>query len=485
MKHIFAVILSALFLLTLCACDSQPEPTETTQLPETTLPEEPTETTVPEVPEAAFDDYVFLYENQRDLDWEEDIVYFARLFLGEHVVKGHPYLTARLISIIDLDNSVSQRYFYDAALRDTFVAEIHDLIAAVPDLNDNQIAHELMRIAALLGDAHTQVYMPAAAYFPLVVEQMEQGGELGLYATRIHEEYGDLVLSELVSINGIPVDEVMERLSVYVSTENEHWANNCITSIFNNMHIVELGALQAAGVVAHDADTAVFGFLTENGSTKEVQLTALNLAAGEYWSVPYVDCTQFGMGFLSYSRYGETSYFHQYLELYDSMYIRLYDCSADAEYRLEDLLEEVDQELRVIGAVDKIIVDVRDNPGGYVHFVDGLIDFLREANAEEIYILVDNGSFSAGTIFPSRARTKLDNVTIVGTHTAQTPNFFAGPTSLNLRKHEVYFAVSTNYFEGDPTFVGKALAPDILVYQNLEDYRMRIDTALQTVLDRP
>lgn len=486
MKRTIAVILSLTLSISLCGCVTRSQsPEETTGSAQTTVSEEPVETTVPEVPEAAFDDYACVYEEARDRAWEEDVIYFARLHLGEYVIKGHPSLTARLISITDLNNSVTQRYFYDAALRDAFIAEVNALLAEIPELTDDQIVYALMRISALLGDAHTSVYYEDGELFPFVVEQMEQNGELGLYVTRIPAENTELIYSRLVSVNNIPVEEVMARLMPYISTENEYWASNRITSIFNSTLIADKTALQAVGVMGLAEDSAVFGFQISDGRIVNLKLSALDLTSGEYWKDPYVNCTPNAMGFLSYSQYGDTSYFYKYLEIYDTMYIRLYDCSSDAEYRLGDLLEEVDQQLRVIGPVDKIVVDVRNNPGGYLGFVDGLIKFLGAADTEDIYILIDNGSCSAATIFPHRARAKLDNVTIVGSHSAQRPNFFAGATSLKLRQHDVYFTISMSYFEGDPDFTGEALEPDVLVYQSLEDYMMRIDTVLQTVLDQP
>lgn len=480
MKRVFAVVLILLFILS--ACDRQPVQDPTT--PSTTETVPATEPTVPEQPDPAFADYVYRYEDERNSLWEQDVVYFAKLYLGEHVVKGHPLLTARLISIMHMDNSVTQRYFYNEQLRESFISQIHGLIDRLPELTDNQIAYELRRIVAILGDAHSQVIVADYELFPLVVEPMEDQGQIGLFVTRIPLAYENLLFSRLVSINGIPVEDVMARLRPFVPTENEHWADYCITSIYSEMLLAYKAALQAAAVMGQE-DTARFCFEKVDGTEVEVNLSALDLSTGEYWRTQYADATPFSMGFLSSSQHGYTSYFYKYLELYDTMYLRLYDCSSEAGYRLEELLGDVDQELRVIGAVDKIVVDIRGNPGGYVEFVDALIEFLQQANTDDVYILIDNGSFSAATIFPSRARSKLDNLTIVGSHTGQTPNFFAGATSINLRKHDVLLTISTDYFEGEPGFEGQALAPDILVYQNVDDYLMRIDTVLQTVLDRP
>lgn len=492
MKKLLALTLALLLLL--CACASpEPTPTEPPTAAPTAAPTEaptdpptdpPTEPTVPEEPEAAFDGYQQIHETDREKAWEADIIYMARLYLGELVLDGHPVLAARRVSITDVDNTVYQRYFYDPAIREAFVQGIKDLIPRLPELNDAQIVYELKRVVALIGDAHSDVYGNLGyELFPFAVEQMEQDGEVGLYLIRIIDTPQKLIYSRLVSVNGVPVDEVVARLGEFVPMESEYWVKNSVYSIFNSMLIADKVALQAAGIVAWDADTAVFSFEDSDGQIHDLEMEALDLGTGEYWEVSYVERTPLAVGFLSYEQYGDASYFYRYLYDYDTLYIRLYDFTEDTDYRLSQMFEDIRQELRSVTGLKKIVVDVRDNPGGNLSFVDEVSKFLQEFQTEDIYVLTDEGSFSAATIFPNRIRVKFENATIVGTPTGQSPNFFAGITTLTMRTHDVNFSMSTSYFEGDIHFTEDSLMPDLLVYQSLADYRKGIDTVLQTVLE--
>lgn len=496
MKKAILFLLVCALVVSMAAC-SQTEPTDPSAIPTTQPSTEPTaepteepatepttEPTIPEEPEAAFDNYQCIHTEQRDLDWEEDIVYMARLYLGEYILDGHPSLAARRVSIHDVNNQVYQRYFYDAELRDNFIASVRSLIDRIPELTDLQICYELKRIVAHIGDGHSQVYAETGdEYFPIVVERMENNGELGYYVTRIPSSARKVIYAKLVSINGVPVDEVVQRLGEFVTTESEAWARDTVYSVFGQMLIADKDALQAANIVGQDADTAVFCFETGNGTTETVELEALDIVSGEYWEVGYIDRISTSMGFLTNAYIYEASYFYQYLDEYDTMFLRLYDFSSDTDYRLEQLLEDMDQELKQIGHIRKIVIDVRDNPGGNLDFEDDVIDFLREMDVDDIYILMDDGSYSAATLFPNRASKVLDNVTLVGSPTAQSPNFFASATWLQMRKHAVQFSISTSYSETDPNFVGDSLVPDIYIYQNLSDYKMGVDTVLQAVLD--
>lgn len=485
MKKSIAFLLAFALVLSMTACretkplDVTTQPTEAATEPATEPTEESTE---PEIV-AAFDDYVYIHEEQRDRDWEEDIVYLAQMYLGEGPVKGHAAIVNKWYSVQDIDGYITTRYFYDADLRDTFIEEIHTLIGKVPELTDDQIIYGLQAIVALLRDAHTSVTLPVGEFFPYVVQQMEHEGELGLYVTRIPKEHSDLLYAELTAINGIDIQEVRERLGRYVSAENEYWEDHLVYSLYYNGKIMDKTALQAAGVVDTEEDTAMFRFLTLNGEKVEVELEALALG-DEYWRVGYVDCTPYALGMLNMSQYGDTKYFGTHLSEYDTYYIRLYNMQSESENPLEQFLWDQTGEIKRVGGVKKLVIDVRLNPGGYGNFADDMIEYLKESGVEEVYILMDEGSCSAAVWFPHRAREKLENVVLVGTPAGQPPNFFAGSSSVyELRKHDVYFTISATFSEMGKGFEGDAVEPDILVYQDLEDYMNGIDTQLQTVLE--
>lgn len=486
MKKSAAFLLAVLliFSMMLTACQQQDKSAQTASEPTGETEESVAAESSEPVVQAAFDDYTFIYSEQRDRDWEEDIVYLAQMYLGEGPVKGHASIVNEWFSVVDIDNYVTTRYFFDASLRETFISRIHDLIANVPDLTDEQIVFGLQSIVALLRDAHSNVAIPHGELFPLAVQQMEHYGSVGLYVTRVPTKHSLLICAELTAINGIDIQEVRARLEQYVSAENEYWTDHLVYSIYSSCLIMDKTALQAAGIVGADEDTALFKFLTLDRKTVEIELEALSVE-DEYWSIQYEDCTPYALGTLSMYGYGEIKYFGTHLSEYDAYYIRLHNMQSESENRLEQFLWDQTNEIKRVGNIKKLIIDVRLNPGGYGDFSNEMIAYMKECNVEELYILMDGGSCSAAVWFSHRAREKLDNVVLVGTPAGQPPNFFAGSSSVyKLKKHDYYFTISASFYEmGGQDFEGDAVMPDIYLYQNLNDYIIGIDTQLQIVLN--
>lgn len=486
MKHVKRLVCLLLALLLLCGC-TQPvqtqTPTEPT-VPETTeaVPDPVPETTGPDdtQPEPVFVDYEYKYTDERDLAWEQDVVYFAQLYLGEKTVKGHPYLVNKDYPTTDANRRAYSLRFYDPAIREQFIAEVFALIDRIPELSDLEIIFAMQQIVTLLRDAHTSVYVPYGKIFPVIVEQLEQDGQLGLYCVRIPAKHDELLFARLDAINDVPIDQVMEILMTYQSAENDYWAQYCLTSMFGYMSLMDLYALQAAGIIAPEEESARFCFTTVSGETVEIELDALSLE-DEYWNVRYTNRDILQSGFLSYAQYGEIPYFFEYLGE-DALYIRVYQMVEEEEYRLDAFFQDIKDSLVQQDHVTKVIIDLRNNPGGYSSVIQWLTEFLEEQDFDQVYILINEGSCSAAVIFPCMAQAALENVTLVGTPAGQPPNFFANAQVYTLRKHDVSFSISTNYTECDADFTGDALMPDVIVHQTLEDYIAGRDTVLEYVL---
>lgn len=444
--------------------------TETLYMPTETQPTEVTVSTQPVVL-SEFDDYVFTHTDQRDLDWEEDIVNFAKMYLGEGPVKGHPKLANKWFTVCDRNNHIATRYFFDATLRGVFIEEIYKLINRITGLTDLQINYEMQRIVALLEDAHSNVNTPQGLTFPFEVQQLDSDGALGLYVTGVIPQYTELLYAQLLAINDYSIEEVRSMLAQYISAENIYHIDKVI---FHDQMILDCSALWAVGIVDTEQDTAVFQFRTVKDETVEISLQAV-------FDIDYGEHTQRS---LSMSQYGQCNYFGTPLNDDTAYYIRLYFMHSDSEYRLQQFLWDCDKEIKSMDSVDRLVIDIRMNPGGYQGFAFELLDYLKESDFDQICILTDGGTSSAAVWFSSFVRAKVEKAILVGTPTSQPPNFFAGSSNVyELKNHDIYFTISASYFEIEKDFDGSAVMPDILVYQNLQDYMQGIDTQLEAALE--
>lgn len=92
-------------------------------------------------------------ESSRDERWREDVRFYAA-----ELPKRHKNLFFQLP-------------------KEDFEREVKNLEARVPKLSDGEIAVEIMRISARVGDGHTVSFMPASGmmFFPLRLERFSEG----------------------------------------------------------------------------------------------------------------------------------------------------------------------------------------------------------------------------------------------------------------------------------------------------------------------
>lgn len=475
MKKLLSLLTALSLALPLCAC-AQPSAVPETTVPATTVSAEP----------ISFADYEYRCEEGRDRDWEEDIVYLAKAFLGELIPSSfHPLLTDReVFDSVFRDGKVlrESRNFYNAELHAAFTQEIQNLLLQIPQKQDVEILFGLQKAVALLGDLHTGIRVETDAYFPLLTEPLEADGELGLYVTFLPGAYGEGIGARLTAVNGVPVGEIVDALRPALSLENEYDIESQLFHFNHRFRFSQLQTLQMAGVVAPDAQEADFTLLTRDGVEMTVRLSATD------WNRLY-DCEPIvknfaflGLGI--YQQYEKNYYWEAWPE--DSaLYIRFNRMMEDASYRMETMARELYGQMEAAPGTEKLIVDFRGNPGGYVEeFYKSVVPFLRDYADRQIYVLIDSASTSGAVEAPAIVCQAVDGITLVGTPTAQSPQFFASAMNAATPNYKLNFSISKMHFNCWEGFEGDALMPDITIRQTLEDYMNGVDTVLEFVKAR-
>jgi len=106
------------------------------------------------------------------------------------------------------------RNAFHAVPRERFEAEVRELDARIPSLARHQIAAELARIVALVGDGHTVMlsfpFSPelGSRVYPVGLYQFADG----VYVHAADPKYAAAVGGKVVSIGGTPVDVAIERM---------------------------------------------------------------------------------------------------------------------------------------------------------------------------------------------------------------------------------------------------------------------------------
>ena len=444
--------------------------------------------------------YTYITTDERDREWEEDIVAFADFYLN--YLHGHPRLTDRTIPVQELryasgkldsqSRGQNNTNFLDIALREGFIAEVNDLIRSIPALSDREIAISLQRIVASLYDAHSLVGFPVDSFLGVFAGPLhtETGVVYGILFAR--KEYEDLLMSRLNGINGVPIGEIMERIRPLLSrdTDVQYQDRACGYDYLSNPDV-----LRYIGVMGAE-DTAVLSLTGTDGSDYEYTVTASSTNNWDWDDyVEYVSGTGndsgemgiYASGATNFIIYGAESYWYKTVSDGKAVYIRLNRFPNDKNTKtfFETAFSSVDP-----AELEKVILDVRFNYGGDGNMDGGfgtLLSLIQGSDAD-IYVLINGTSLSAATAVPALLKQHAERITLVGAPTGQGLRGFHHTTrknnTLTLPNSKIMVYCSNAFSDAWPGYEGPTLLPDIEVEQTFEDYRNGIDSVLKYVLSR-
>ena len=468
MRKTYLLLALAALLCLLCAC----------------APAAPQDTTAPTTEAAEVwipftgirKDYVFLHTQERDQKWEEDILYMAETYLKDYA------LLTRFPSRIEWPDDVEYSdCFYDPEFREFFLDEVNAMIQDIPTMTDTQIHWRIQKLIATFGDAHASVYPPDTDYFPILFLPFFSEDGVTIHVITTPEGHEDQLLWELEMINRYTVEELIELLRPYVPHENDYWLVNQIFSM-DGGYIIREDVLKIAGILAEDSDTLEYRFLDPNGGVVSFTLDALS--PPQLKMLTFIGHTPSHAYALMYTDQAEKNYWFRHIPEEDMLYIRINSFNEDPACSFLTLGNGLLQTDREAGGVGKLVVDLRDNPGGYKF--QGYYEFvtvLQRIAPDSLYVLIDGNTFSNAVLMASTIRRSIPEAVLVGTPAGQPANFFAGIWDGEhvMPNCGTTLRLPTAWYCNLPEDEADALMPDVLVYPALEDYANSVDTILEAV----
>lgn len=464
---IYILLISIAVSLAGCAADPASAPDVTFDIAVTSDMPIPDPAPVPTGYTGTMTDYEYRYESGESREWEEDILYLAQRCLDHH-----PKLTEKCWLYGDADGYTLE--YYNPELREEFIREINDLILAVPELEEDELIFELSRITNILGDGHTRLYVTGSGfYFPLSFEVFYENGDAELYAVAVPDDKPELLFSKLTAINGIPVNEVIDRLLPYTYGDNDYWKVYIITE--TGEFITKKDMLDLVGVTDKDSDSADFTLETEDGSvtvtlTSEVGQSMTNKSFK-------------ALGVLT-KKNSSLNYWHEFIEEDNMEYIRYNRCRERSDFSYSDFWLEIMLDIRACDTPPKVVFDLRGNGGGIFPptGVGGFIASLKMVDVTELYVLIDHGVFSSASAVTAELKQEIDFAVTVGMPAGQSANLFGPANPFKLPNHSYYdFDMSDRQYVWWKGYEEYTILPDITVCQTVDDYKQGIDTVLEAV----
>lgn len=423
------------------------------------------------------DEYEYYYNEGKERLWEEDIIELSKNFL-----ENHPYLLDEEIICYNYYFNMDWKNTYDESKKHFFLDEINQLIPRISKLTDMGIIYEVEKAIAILKDGHSTITNIQSSHgFPISVQPFYKEDTIKYHVTLIPEEYQDLIFAELVSINGVAVDEIVEKLIAYVPADSKEYAINKITYWLNYLGIWNAFALRSVGIINKEDTKAQFTLKTEKDE-KTIELSILDY--NEIGSLKKMDKTPVHvLDYLDAQKHPDAFWFEELSE--DKVYARISAFTEDTDKSLIQFVSELKNNIQEKKSVD-IIVDLRNNPGG--RNLDGEEAFFKLLNAENVdtvYVLINSATYSYAVAFATRCNYEMDNVLLVGMPAG------SGSEQLGYRYFSSFtmsntgftYQVANTWYEVMPNESYDALQPELEIYQNLEDYKCGIDTVLSTIIN--
>jgi hypothetical protein len=339
----------------------------------------------------------------------------------------------------------------------------------------------MMMLLAQLQDAHTALSLKDIDLFPIGFIAMYEQNEFVYYVNILPQEHEDLLFSTLISINGYPVEEVVQMMRSISGIENDygvHW--NCGNGYLNNNFGSNI-LLEALGIIEPGANSIVYTLKTADDTVTELQLHLVGKEKIKYTAHTPEDAYSISYGTASNNNFWHTTDLDE-----KTLFLRINSFQVAYDNDYGTLGNQLNVAYQKVGGFDKIIVDLRDNGGGHSGFgYMRLLKMLKSYDCSNVYVLINIGSYSQSTFFVAGMMEMLESVTIVGTPSGQNTEFYAGMSyDYVMPNSEIVCNMPTGFCDIFPEEECGLLMPDVVIWPTIDDFINCKDVTLEYVLNQ-
>ena len=365
-----------------------------------------------------------------------------------------------------------------------FSSKLDSLKNELPNMDDIDIALNLQQILSLVGDSHTDIsyfkYISNNLKYPIRYYWLKDG----LYVIGTIQEYNTILGKKLYSINDIPVNKILDRISTLIPKENEaiirHRAPNLMvfSQVLNFLKITK-------GDSAKHIFSNSLGELT-NISIKTVNHLSSNTKPIKLISEKLPLCL----------KHQNTLFWSEYIADKKILYVQYNKCWSKeleqkfgSEERAKNLPSFEKFSSNLINTIQdkkigKFIFDIRFNPGGSsiqgARLVEKLAKLQQINQKGKVFVIIGRRTFSSAVLNALDFQ-NLTHALLVGEPTSGKPNHFGEVKQFKLPESGLEINYSTKYFKRSSIDLN-SLIPDIMAEMSIEDFKKGIDIAFEAIL---
>jgi len=368
-------------------------------------------------------------------------------------------------------------------------AAVARLEAGIPGLSPVAIVGEMGRLLAMIEDGHTRLTYPVntehlgyrlshtpdpdpalgSPRFSSLPVRFAEFDE-GVYVVSASTAFASLVGSRVTAIEGRSLEEVLEALSPFVSSDTP------IARRFNAIKLLAVPDLLVHVGVAAGSDEIRLSLQAEGASVREVALPTLGYGERSEWAPAQTP----GL------RSAEEPYFELEHLPGGALRVDIHQINDHATETLGDFSRRLWDEIERADP-DRVILDLRLCHGGDQSLsralVLPLIRWEKSSRPGHLFALVGPETFSAAVNLSNRLE-EWTQVTFVGEPLGSGPSHYSSSDREILDHSGLVVRVSTGYFVGwTGTESRESVEIGLPVKMSSSDYFSGEDTVLRAALD--
>jgi hypothetical protein len=357
---------------------------------------------------------------------------------------------------------------FHTTTREKFANAVAELDAAIPTLQPHEVIVGMMRIVAMVGDAHTEMYGFGVSFrrFPLSLYWF--GNELRV--TRTGARYQQAAGAKVVQIGDFKIADTSARVAQLIAHENDYWVR-----LLSAGYIPFAEILHALKVIPN-LQRARWTFEDDKGNQFSLDFDATTTGEAIEWVSASPELPL-------YRQKQDEQFWFTYLTESQTVYANFKGYHEKFNERASELLNLIKQK-----SPKRLVIDMRQNTGGDFTKVRNLLlpDLKRRPGLRapgSFYVITGRATQSAAVVNAIDFRKEMKAI-LVGEPTGGRPNGYSEKDDFKLPNSRLTVGYSTRYYKFQDTDTA-AVMPDKLIEPSWEAYKSGRDPVMEWILAQP
>jgi len=362
--------------------------------------------------------------------------------------------------------------------REQFETAVKALDIAIPKLKNEEVFTAFLKLIAMVGDGHTSINeqnLTAMGVYPIRYETDQDG----LYIKFGSAEYAEIIGGRVVKIGNTPIKDAWQRV------RELSWGDNGNEQSRNGMAAFLLTSPTVLRGLKLTETSEISITVEINGHEKTMEIKAVT------------DLANFFRGTKIYNAYDKSSnpiplylknqnsnFWSEYIKETRILYVHINQTQNKPNETMAEFAKKT-FDFAEINAVDKFVLDLRDNTGGNNFLNKPLLLGLIKGKFNErgkLFVILGRRTFSAAQLLVNEVE-KYTNAIFVGEPTGSSPNLYGDPVIVTLPNSKIPFRVSTLWHQIDPNDKRIFTAPEIFAPLTSADFSNNVDPVLRAIIN--